>query len=216
MKAAALLALLPAASAFMAPAPRVSRGRSMKMTTNFEVIEEEAGVSAPFGFFDPLGLSKGKTPAELKKFREAELKHGRVAMLATLGFVVQESFHPLWGFADRPVAPAVYEFQEVEGGYPFLWEALILGIGIIEGKSILKGWENPEDVAPGAIAGLKDDYIPGDLNFDPLGLKPDDEEAFKTMQTKELNNGRLAMIAIAAMVVQEKISNIPILQEKLF
>lgn len=90
------------------------------------------------GFFDPLGLSKGKSPAELKKFREAELKHGRVAMLATLGFVVQESFHPLWGFADRPVAPAVYEFQEVEGGYPFLWEALILGIGIIEGKTILK------------------------------------------------------------------------------
>jgi hypothetical protein len=39
----------------------------------------------------------------------------------------------------------------------------------------------------------------GDLGFDPLGLAPkDDPVAWKEMQTKELNNGRLAMIAIAA------------------
>lgn len=46
---------------------------------------------------------------------------------------------------------------------------------------------------------LKDDdeYACGDLGFDPLGLKPSDPEELKIMETKELNNGRLAMIAIA-------------------
>jgi light-harvesting complex I chlorophyll a/b binding protein 1 len=41
------------------------------------------------------------------------------------------------------------------------------------------------------------------LGFDPLGLKPTDPAELKEMQTKELNNGRLAMIAAAGMIVQE-------------
>jgi light-harvesting complex I chlorophyll a/b binding protein 1 len=41
------------------------------------------------------------------------------------------------------------------------------------------------------------------LSFDPLGLKPTDDEELKVLQTKELNNGRLAMIAIAGFVLQE-------------
>ena len=50
---------------------------------------------------------------------------------------------------------------------------------------------------------MKTDRQPGDLGFDPLGLKPQDAKELKEMQTKELNNGRLAMIAIAGMVGQE-------------
>ena len=53
---------------------------------------------------------------------------------------------------------------------------------------------------------LRPNYLPGDLGFDPLGFKPKDEAGLMTMQTKELNNGRLAMIAIAGMVVQEGIT----------
>jgi light-harvesting complex I chlorophyll a/b binding protein 1 len=45
-------------------------------------------------------------------------------------------------------------------------------------------------------------------SFDPLGLGPkDDPAAWKEMQTKELNNGRLAMIAIAAFTVEELVSH---------
>lgn len=45
---------------------------------------------------------------------------------------------------------------------------------------------------------------PPTRSFDPLGLGPkDDPEAWKELQTKELNNGRLAMIAIAAFTAQE-------------
>lgn len=41
--------------------------------------------------------------------------------------------------------------------------------------------------------GIREDYIPGDLGFDPLGLKPQEEAALKVMKTKELNHGRLAV-----------------------
>lgn len=40
-------------------------------------------------------------------------------------------------------------------------------------------------------AQIKEDYKPGELGFDPLGLFPTDEAAAKELQTKELNNGRV-------------------------
>jgi light-harvesting complex I chlorophyll a/b binding protein 4 len=43
--------------------------------------------------------------------------------------------------------------------------------------------------AGAAMAMLKDDYIPGDLKFDPLGLNPKDKAEKKAMATKEINNG---------------------------
>ena len=50
----------------------------------------------------------------------------------------------------------------------------------------------------------------GDLGFDPLGLKPTNDKDLKSMATKELNNGRLAMIGIAGMVAQELVSGMKI------
>jgi len=65
------------------------------------------------------------------------------------------------------------------------------------------GWATPrsEDFNT-----LRDDYEPGNLGFDPLGLLPSDPAARKDLQSKELNNGRLAMIAIAGFVAQELVS----------
>jgi hypothetical protein len=53
------------------------------------------GVSGPLGYFDPLGFSESPTftVSEAKRFRESELTHGRVAMLAALGWLVAEEFH---------------------------------------------------------------------------------------------------------------------------
>jgi len=53
------------------------------------------GISEPTGFFDPAGFtdSPAFTVSEAKRFRESELTHGRVAMLAALGWVVAEEFH---------------------------------------------------------------------------------------------------------------------------
>ena len=59
---------------------------------------------------------------------------------------------------------------------------------------------------------LNEDYYPGDVGFDPLGLKPTDPEAFAEMQTKELQNGRLAMLAAAGFLAQELVNHKPILE----
>ena len=54
-------------------------------------------------------------------------------------------------------------------------------------------------------------YYPGDIGFDPAGLKPTDPTEFAEMATKELQNGRLAMIAIAGFVAQELVNGQSIL-----
>merc|ERR1719469_933600 len=48
------------------------------------------------GYFDPLGLLKagpyGSTEDNFRRYREVEIKHGRVAMLATVGMLVQQNY----------------------------------------------------------------------------------------------------------------------------
>lgn len=50
------------------------------------------------------------------------------------------------------------------------------------------------------------------IGFDPLGLMPEDEDGFNEMATKELQNGRLAMIAAAGFLAQEAVDHKPILE----
>jgi hypothetical protein len=82
--AAALLALFGSAAAF-APASSVKKSTSL----NAFVTEELPGILSPVGFFDPLGFAEKADEATMKRYREAELTHGRVAMLATVGFLVE-------------------------------------------------------------------------------------------------------------------------------
>ena len=48
------------------------------------------GEVVPGGIWDPAGFTKGKSELEVNRYREAELTHGRVSMLAATGFIVQE------------------------------------------------------------------------------------------------------------------------------
>ncbi|CAK0896971.1 unnamed protein product, partial [Prorocentrum cordatum] len=54
--------------------------------------ESETGVQAPVGYWDPLGLSADGDVATFKRRRETELKHGRVAMYATMGYITPEFY----------------------------------------------------------------------------------------------------------------------------
>merc|ERR1719161_689362 len=47
--------------------------------------QDMAGVTGPLGFFDPLGFATDTPAGKLLFYREVELKHGRVGMLAALG-----------------------------------------------------------------------------------------------------------------------------------
>ena len=76
------------AAAFVAP----SSAPVAKTQLAAAPVTEWAGATAPFGFFDPLGLSKDVDAGRLAFYREAEIKHGRVAMLASVGFLFQEHY----------------------------------------------------------------------------------------------------------------------------
>jgi len=126
-------------------------------------------------------------------------------MLAALGFLVGENFHPLFG--GNIDVPAYLAFQETP--LQTFWPAVVFAIAIPEIFSVFS-FETPALFSGGpmgAKAGtpwtIRADHEPGDLGFDPLGLKPTDPAELKEMQTKELNNGRLAMIAAAGMIAQE-------------
>merc|ERR1711874_347696 len=50
--------------------------------------ENELGVQAPVGYWDPLGLGKDGDADVFRRRRESEIKHGRIAMIASLGYLV--------------------------------------------------------------------------------------------------------------------------------
>ena len=53
--------------------------------------------------------------------------------------------------------------------------------------------------------------VPGDIGFDPLGYgKKMSEEEMDTMKLKELNNGRLAMLAIGGMIHHNWVTGEPL------
>jgi hypothetical protein len=158
-------------------------------------VRDLAGITGPMDLFDPLGFSTNTPQGKMLFYREVELKHGRVGMLAALGFLVGENFHPLFG-GDIDV-PGISAFQETP--LQAFWPAVVAAIAIPE----VLTFDKFDTSDTGNLWILKDDAVPGDLGFDPLGLKPTDPEEFKEMQNKELNNGRLAMIAAAGMIAQE-------------
>jgi light-harvesting complex I chlorophyll a/b binding protein 1 len=122
--------------------------------------------------------------------REAELKHGRIAMIASILLPLSEQFSDKLG---------INFFQE----NPQLVSVGIAFMTFTEFISMVRGWENPL-VKPFT---LKEDYQPGNL-----GLNLDmTENSMGVNMDKELNNGRLAMIGILGMMVQELVT-----QQQLF
>lgn len=205
---------LAARSSMALRAPRASAPRRACARRNVVVVRAETGkewmlaqpgITAPTGFFDPAGFTDAAsfTVGEAKRFRESELTHGRVAMLAALGWLVQEEFHPFFGGSIG--GPAFNHFQKIEGQFPEFWVVVVLAIGIAESYRISTAYNDPKELDQ-----IKAEHTPGDLGFDPLGLYPTDAKEQFDLRTKELNNGRLAMIAIAGFAAQEEVDHITI------
>jgi len=157
---------------------------------------DEIGVLPPTGFWDPLGLATNADAATLKQYREAELKHGRVAQLAVLGYLVQE-YYRIPGAIDLDGTT----FDSIPNGIGAIgavpsegWLQIVASIGYWE----LVGWED-QKIDKGSDA-------PGDFGFGanafgkPLSENPEREIEYKT---KELQNGRLAMLAIMELLTHD-------------
>jgi hypothetical protein len=189
-------------------------------------IKNMAGVSAPLGYWDPLGLSStfNVGQSSLMYFKEAEIKHGRVCMLATLGIFAGEKYHPfLGGDVDLPAAEVRSMLLETD--FQDFWLAGLIFIAGLEVASVQTQFDEPfwefdtENNPDGVLSKTggfstqlkKKDRLPGEFGFDPLGLKPTNPVELKEIQTKEINNGRLAMLATIGMLGQELVT-----REKIF
>merc|ERR1712087_169331 len=150
--------------------------------------------------FDPAGFLEGKSELEVNRYRECEITHGRVGMLASLGFIVQEKFHPLFSGDGGPA------IDQIPALPPWLWLVMGGGIGACEFLRINKGFSPLDPDTQKAPSALKPEYVAGDLGFDPLGLAPDDPTEFREMQEKELAHARLGMIAAAGFLAQEAVT----------
>merc|ERR1719198_2415647 len=176
----AAIALFSGSAAFVpAAAMRAVTAPAIQQPAVMAKLEGMPGSCPPLGFFDPLGFSKDASPETMKKYREAELKHGRVAMLACFGMITADKFHPLFG--GKNSANPLLAFTQV----PKLgWLQILTFIMFMEVIGILNS--------------RRPDYEPG--NF--LGLSQWETDAtWDSYQTKELNNGRLAMFGSIGMLV---------------
>jgi len=149
MKFAVISILVGSAIAF-APAPTGRVSTAVRDTLNGWTPDESKfawglpGAIAPFeDGFDPLGLATGTPLGTMKQWREAEVNHGRVAMLAAVGILVTEEpleFHPLFEAFNKDIGPAIRHLDEVDAVSPFFLTFLTIGIGSVEWNRALVGF----------------------------------------------------------------------------
>lgn len=210
MKYTIAATMIATVSAFAPPNQSNSVTSSLSSTLNGWAPDESKfayglpGSLDPVPEFDPFGFAEDATLVQMKNYREAETTHGRVAMLATIGFLVTEAplkFHPLFQTANKDIGPAIRHLDEVRATAPFFFELLALVIGAAEFTRALKGWQDPSTVSESGNV-LKDDYFPGDIGFDPFGLKPEDPEEFALMSTRVVEAvARMYLDTVAAFVI---------------
>lgn len=173
-------------------------GMTMTMNTspvNSVNLPVLVGSTKPIENFDPLNF--GDSDVKLQYFREAELKHGRLAMVSALTIpIVEQITH----------SPAIYEFSKLP---EIIQYGIISSMFVSEFSSMFRGWKNPYlENSTNNYFKLKEDYQPGDFGFS-LIEDLNDEKSIELLN-KELNNGRLAMIGALGMIVQELVTNQPL------
>ena len=132
--------------------------------------------------FDPMGFSLA---FEIGWLREAELKHGRVAMLATVGWITTDMGLRVPGDAFQVSTIEAHDAMVKFGGMPqiLIWCGLLEVLGLFAYVNMREG---------------KTDRKPGDFGL--RGFYPSDPKGQYEMQVKELRNGRLAMLAYSGIV----------------
>merc|ERR1719220_3033258 len=157
--------------------------------------ENELGVQAPVGFWDPLGLTKDGDVESFKRRRATELKHGRVSMIACMGYIVPEFFH--WSGKLSPSKDL--NFADIPNGLSAISKVPAAGVlqwfvfcGLIEkGLFVHDDSRAPGDFANGGVLGV------------PNGSTLPAGEGRNRKLNAEIANGRLAMMAIIGMFYQD-------------
>jgi len=216
-------AYVPAAALRSAAAARASCA-TMETVADLEALATKCNPS--IGFWDPIGLASA-TNLEEEQFigwlRHSEIKHGRVAMAAFVGFCVQSNgIHFPWALTTSGVT---YADISAAGGPAAQWDALPTAskLSLLGGIAFLEFWgENSKVLELNGrthyMKGGKPGYYPTfkaspellphpvPLNlWDPFGFtgKMTPERKEKAL-VAEINNGRLAMIGIMGFMAASK------------
>jgi len=219
--ALSILGLAATASAF-APSAKTSVSQTQLHETkaDLEVLAKE--LNPIVGFYDPLNLAEAEfwgesNEATIGFLRHAEIKHGRVAMFAFVGYIVHANGIK-WPWAmqlDGTPFPS-------ETNPPVLWDAtsdaakwqIFLVIAFLEFWSELSTPEHKHYMNGGKPGDFPDftfgeEGIPHPVPFnfyDPFKLSKNMPEATKKRRLNaEINNGRLAMLGIISMLAAQKI-----------
>jgi len=209
MKLAILSSLLASAAAF-APATPAANSKSLSATkADLEDLAKKA--NPVVGFYDPLNLAEADfwgegNEATIGFLRQSEIKHGRIAMFAFVGYIVQSNFVFPWA---QTLAGAPHPSPDLSPEAQ--WDAVPLGAKwqIFAVISALEVWDECGGGSlPHYMAGRKPGQFPPftlfrdnvhfvlDL-YDPFGFSKNmSEETKERRLTAELNNGRLAMLGI--------------------
>merc|ERR1712113_265973 len=158
--------------------------------------ENELGVQAPVGYWDPLGLGKDGDADVFRRRRVSEIKHGRIAMIATIGYLVTGLGYRFPGMLSPSMGTS---FENCPGGLEAInvvpalgWAQWFIFCGMIDtGFFADDPTRSPGDFKNGGILGV------------PNASGPmTDAEGRKRKLNAELANGRLAMVAIMGMLFQ--------------
>jgi Chlorophyll A-B binding protein len=190
MKTAVIASLIASAAAF-APAKNAVR---TSVATNM-AFENELGAQAPLGFFDPLGLVSDGDQAKFDRLRYVEIKHGRISMLAVVGYLVQENGIRLPGLIDY----SGKTFADVGNGFAVFSDISPAGIAQIVAFIGFLEIAVMKDITGGEFVG---DFRNGFIDF---GWDSFDEETKLQKRAIELNQGRAAQMGILALMVHEQL-----------
>merc|ERR1719230_1534221 len=179
-------------------------------------VESMTGVGPESGgkIFDPLGMANMGSESTLKFFRHAEIKHGRVAMAATVGLL----FHINGIHFSGSLSPTYgITFEQLSAMGPFnAWNALPL-LGQMQIIFTIAGLEHASECLNPAGHYMKGG-MPGDMRFlknfwdTPGFTKRLSEEQKAEKRLSELKNGRLAMIGMASIIAATAVpGSVPLL-----
>merc|ERR1712039_265698 len=162
---------------------------------------------------DPAGFTKDGNEENFKRRRATEVKHGRISMLATMGYITPEIAGKWPGY----LSPSVeLKFAYVPNGLAAIskvpaagWWQIVAYCFFVEFQSNDFGWLDNQgsfDFNGNLVnaANKKGDArAPGDVGWRPPLLATDDAELKRKRLNAEIANGRLAMMAIIGMFFQD-------------
>mmetsp|Transcript_57844 Transcript_57844/g.108951 ORF Transcript_57844/g.108951 Transcript_57844/m.108951 type:complete len:219 (-) Transcript_57844:109-765(-) len=207
-----LLALCLGSAAAFAPSARVAP----VATVVNGAYDTELGAQVPIGYWDPLNLLESADQATFDRLRFTEIKHGRIAMIAVVGYLVGASNVRWGGYVDLE---HTLKFADVPGGFgafdvlpPGYFGWLVIFAGGVDFHMARDYTGNPE--YPGDIRN-GNSHLPENARsgVDQLwdNLSPDVQLSKRAI---ELNNGRAAMMGILGLMVHEKLGNIDLILPK--